>query len=461
MTTRNHEQTSSTDRSPLSLKRRRDSDSSSDISNQPEMAECTIGGHLDDPSDLRSTLANMLSDPALGSLCDVVLVVEGNRFPAHRAVLAAASDVFKAMFTNSMAESRSQDVVLNNLDSDAWKLAMKYIYHAQLDIHDQKQALLLLATARMYNLERLELFVENYLVSCVAVTNVFELLVEADKFDLIALSQACYSNLEDEFQAIAVSPAFLQCPYVVLEKLVASGNLMIKSECLIFDSIMRWVEVEAEHAERVKRLDNLLELLRLEDFTEIEMRKAALHPLTAKSHFFRQAIFDRFLESTRSDEMTDDVLSAGCHLKPRVREKTVFSFSYCQRGMTRISPADEEEVVRTPWALDHTLNFLWRLKIYPRGYSKAKGQYLSMYVQARSASKQVSLDVPAKFDIFLINRKDPTHTITFSSEHRFKDESDHWGFHRFLQLPQLLNPAVGFLDDDTDSVLLGANLYLP
>jgi len=84
-----------------------------------------------------------------------------------------------------------------------------------------------------------------------------------------------------------------------------------------------------------------------------------------------------------------------------------------------------------------------------------------MYVQGRSAVKSEKLDVYARFDIFLTNRKDPCSTISFSSQHHFNDASDHWGFHRFLQLPQLLDPAAGFLDDESDSVLLGANLYLP
>ncbi|KAI8492188.1 hypothetical protein Bbelb_300850 [Branchiostoma belcheri] len=47
-----------------------------------------------------------------GELQDVVLEVEGRRFPCHRLVLSAASPYFRAMFTSDMAESRQQTIVL-------------------------------------------------------------------------------------------------------------------------------------------------------------------------------------------------------------------------------------------------------------------------------------------------------------------------------------------------------------
>lgn len=435
------------------IKRRRDASTV----NASMGGECTIGGHLDAPNHLRCVLANMVSDPQLHSLCDVVLVVEGEKFPAHRAVLAAVSNVFKAMFTNSMKERNAPEIVLRSLDKRAWRMAMKYIYHAQLDIHDEPTALLLLATARMYQLERLEHFVESFLITRVCIQNCFSLLHQAQQFDLDALESACYRMMESNFEALAMSPAFEQCPFRLISKIVSSGALLVKTEAFVFEAILRWTN--ANEKERLRHLDELLSYVRLQNFSDLQLARIGRSPTIFKSIKFQRLIFER-LTRKRGDSKVEGALESACYLKPHRRDTRVFTFSHVQRAVTKMPPADEEEIVRTPWALDEQSGILWRLKIYPRGYCKAKDLFLSMYVQARSGHS-TKLDLKAKFDIFLINRNDPTQTIIFSSSHHFTEASDHWGFHRFLQLTQLQNHSLGFLEEETDSLLLGATLYMP
>lgn len=417
---------------------------------------CTVAGHLDHPADLRCILGTMLEDPQLESLCDVVLVVGGLRFPAHRAVLAAASRVFKAMFTNRMKEKNAQEIVLSSVDPKSWRMALQYIYTAQVDIDNEETALLLLGSARMYQLETLERFVEKFLISRLKVSNCFELLGHAEQYDLEELQKACKCTMEDRFEAVALSPAFTQCPLELLEELISSGDLVIRSEMYVFEAITRWIT--SDEKRRIQHLDKLLTNVKLCRLNEAQLKVIGRHVMTQKSAVFRCETVERLLYSSQ-DVIADNVLSSSCHLKARKRNSKVFSFAYTQRGITIISAADDEEVVRTPWATDDSGRNIWRLKIYPRGYNKAKGQYLSMYVQARSAYRNDKLDLHARFDIFLANRKDSGGSVCFSSQHRFTESSDHWGFHRFLPLSQLLEASAGFLDVQTDSVLLGYNIY--
>lgn len=418
-------------------------------------SSCAVGGHLDYPSDLRAILGNMLDDPQLSALSDVVIIVEGCRFPAHRAVLAAASNVFRAMFTNEMKESVLDEVELKGISAQSWRMALQYIYTAQVEIADEPTALLLLESARMYQLETLESFVENFLISRLNVSNCFELLGHAEHYDLEELKRETKNQMQERFEAVASSPSFPACPYELIEELLSCRKLVIRSEMQLFYAIDRWCSAPERGGEYVERLIRLVDLGELQ---ENELKEIAKHKLARQVPAFREQVLERLLHST-DDPIGDGLLAAGWHLKPRVREATVFTFAHQQRGMTVSSSADDEEVVRTPWAKDNSGRIVWRLKIYPRGYNKAKGHYLSMYVQARSAMKSDKLDLNARFDIFLINRKEAPNTISFSSQHRFTEQSDHWGFHRFLPLGQMTDPNGGFIDVESDSVLVGANIY--
>lgn len=419
------------------------------------MASCTLGGRLDSPTDLRDVLGTMIGDPQLHSLCDVVLVVQGERFMAHRAVLAAASCVFKAMFTNCMKEHNAQEINLSSVDRHAWRMVMQYIYNARVDLDNDENALLLLSTARMYQLDRLESFVETFLVGRVDLTNTLQLVDAADRYDLQRLRDECFSTMEREFEGLALSPAFVCCPIHIVIKLLSSDELVLKSEIMVFEAIVRWVAADTQ---RKTELEKLLSIVRLDRMSDREVRQAARHDLIQSCPRFRDRMFERLVLST-PDIMTDRVLENRNHLKAQRRDANVFTFAHTQRGMTRVSQADQEEVLRTPWSMDQSGKRLWRLKIYPQGYSKAKGHFLSMYVQGRSSNRSEPLDVAARFDIFLVNQKEDGSTISFSSQHQFLETSDHWGFHRFLQLSQMVDPNLGHLDAESDAIVVGANIY--
>jgi hypothetical protein len=417
---------------------------------------CTLGGHLDSPNDLRSILGTMLTDKQLETLCDVVLIVGDERFSAHKAVLAAASKVFKAMFTREMREKNADEIILSSIDPRSWRVAMQYIYTAQVDIDTEETALLVLGSARMYQLETLEHFVESFLISRISVCNCFEFLGHAERYDLEKLKEACEHTMEERFEEMTVCPAFLNCPVDLLTKLVQSENLVLKSETAVFDAVTRWIQ--ADEKSRMCELDRMLQMVRVSEMDECELAVAGRNPTANCSMKFRTAVLESLLQRRTDVGGIGPLLANGSHLKARKRRDRPFTFTHLQRSISGAATGDDDEVVRTPWAPDPTGRYIWRLKIYPHGYLKAKGEYLSVYVQGRSTCKSEKLDMQARFDIFLVNRKDGGGTISFSSQHHFTTNSDHWGFHRYILLSRLTDPAEGFISEETDSVLLGANV---
>ena len=66
------------------------------------------------------------------ALCDVTLVVVGQQFLCHRAVLAASSVYFHTMFTSNFLERTSAEVVMNEIDAHCIKAVLAYLYRGEV-----------------------------------------------------------------------------------------------------------------------------------------------------------------------------------------------------------------------------------------------------------------------------------------------------------------------------------------
>ncbi len=123
-----------------------------------------------------------------GDLCDVTLVCEGVEFRCHKIVLAARSDVFRAMFSNHyMKESQSNMVNITDSDPETVSQMLDFLYTDQ-PRNMYKYALGLLPLADKYNLPRLRLECERYLSDNISQIDALDILLLADKHSLTRLT---------------------------------------------------------------------------------------------------------------------------------------------------------------------------------------------------------------------------------------------------------------------------------
>ncbi|KAF7253775.1 Kelch-like protein 32 [Varanus komodoensis] len=87
---------------------------------------CQSSSHND------AVLAALNQQRSDGILCDITLIAGEQKFHAHKAVLAACSDYFRAMFSLCMVESGADEVHLHGITSIGLKQALDFAYTGQV-----------------------------------------------------------------------------------------------------------------------------------------------------------------------------------------------------------------------------------------------------------------------------------------------------------------------------------------
>ncbi|GIZ05260.1 protein roadkill [Caerostris extrusa] len=110
---------------------------------------------------------------------DVVISANGQEFFAHKAILAARSPVFAAMFQHDMEEKKQNRVEIYDMEADVLKEMLRFIYTGRSsnlgNMPDD-----LLAAADKYALDRLKVLCEEELCQNLSIETVAEALILAD-----------------------------------------------------------------------------------------------------------------------------------------------------------------------------------------------------------------------------------------------------------------------------------------
>jgi BTB/POZ domain-containing protein 9 len=128
-------------------------------------------------------IGRLLEDP---SLCDVYLLVENRRIPAHKLILQARSAFFRRIFLEDPTlQELPLDVPLSLLNP-----VLGFIYTGQVQVTDGT-ALALLQVSKRYNLPDLVRLCECTLECTMDVSNAAALYELATLYEAKALRKAC------------------------------------------------------------------------------------------------------------------------------------------------------------------------------------------------------------------------------------------------------------------------------
>ncbi|XP_049944370.1 TD and POZ domain-containing protein 1-like [Schistocerca serialis cubense] len=165
-----------------------------------------------------------LLDGGEGAL--VTLVAGETRVTAHRAVLAAASPVFAAMFAHDMLEASCGQVSIDDVEGPVLRLLVAYTYTLQApQLPDTAPQLL--AAADKYGLSALKVACERQLISQLAVETAAATAVTAVRHSCPDAMRAAVAFIKDHLQVMATrgwADAVLEYPQEVNEVIRLLGE---------------------------------------------------------------------------------------------------------------------------------------------------------------------------------------------------------------------------------------------
>ena len=116
---------------------------------------------------------------------------DGVKIPAHRLMISANSPMMEAMLATSMTESSSQQVKVDDINSNTMIEILRFIYTKNLLYINNDQIIELLYGAEKYQLPDLKDFCKKTMINNISIDNIFEYYSVADQYDLKDLLECC------------------------------------------------------------------------------------------------------------------------------------------------------------------------------------------------------------------------------------------------------------------------------
>uniref|UniRef100_A0A182LWK1 BTB/POZ domain-containing protein 9 n=1 Tax=Anopheles culicifacies TaxID=139723 RepID=A0A182LWK1_9DIPT len=182
---------------------------------------------------------------------DVTFIVENQRIPAHRVILAARSEYFRALLYGGMQETKQDEITLH-IPLMAFKSLLKYIYSGSMSLVHMKEEHLLdtLGLANQYGFADLEVAISDYLRQVLSLSNVCAVLDAARLFALDGLTTVCHSFMDRNASDILQHESFRNLSLDSLSSLLLRDSFFAR-EVEIFQAVYDWCRCNADNGQNV------------------------------------------------------------------------------------------------------------------------------------------------------------------------------------------------------------------
>ncbi|CAG9819455.1 unnamed protein product [Phaedon cochleariae] len=206
-----------------------------------------------------------------GELLDITLVIEGTVFKAHKAVLAACSDYFRAMFTDNMLEARQNEICLNGISAKGFRQLLEYAYTTHLALNLANVQDVLEAASHVQMVAVIQAC-SSYLQTQIDIDNCVDIATIAETYSLTQLRMKVYRFMSGHLLEFSNSTEFYRLTPQQLENLLAYDFPVDCSEADVLRIVLAWFFHVDTHELDI-RLTYAVRIVRYIHFKEISGRK--------------------------------------------------------------------------------------------------------------------------------------------------------------------------------------------
>ena len=222
------------------------------------------------PTQGRAILKGLDEFRIRGQLCDGIFKTsDGKVFPVHRAILAAASEYFSAMFCGGFKEAKNNNtpIVLQNITALGLGTILSCIYSDSL-VLTTKNVFEVLPVAHICCFENIVSSCGEFMVKHLSIETCFAALELSNRFSMLDLEEKTENFMRENFVKLSTTKDFLDIPCDVLCRFLQDDNL-VGVEIEIFQAARRWLEASSD------RSDLSVEVMSLINFKSIPPEKLA------------------------------------------------------------------------------------------------------------------------------------------------------------------------------------------
>ncbi|XP_025100530.1 kelch-like protein 24 isoform X3 [Pomacea canaliculata] len=213
------------------------------------------------------------------SLVDLVVIVEGQRFPCHGVVLASFSGYFRSMLISQWKERTSREVTLDsgNVTKEVFQQILDIIYKQQFPLSFENAKEILKSVCYL-QIECIEEICVQFLSENMMPETCLGLWEFADQLALEELAHLTFREAVKNFTNVIKHQEFLKISKTKLLKLAATLSTDLKMNMYLCGGILKWMTEDWDHKKQY-----LEELLHFVNFPLLPPR--ALNDLRRNTSF--------------------------------------------------------------------------------------------------------------------------------------------------------------------------------